>query len=97
MKCPKCEKVGQKSSVQEHGTFATSMFVKRYWDDDGEKIHNHDPNIYSTSYSCSQGHEWAMSRIGSCGSCDFGGEEWEGGLTDRPKTNAPAKLVDEGA
>ena len=61
MKCPTCAESGLKSRVYETGAFRTAMAVSRYWDEDGKLVVD-DPNTTTTSYRCSNGHEWSEAQ-----------------------------------
>ena len=65
MKCSACEKEGKRSIVQQGGTFSTLMGVHQYYDEDG-KYHCHDPNTHTTSFRCSNGHDFGESRNNEC-------------------------------
>jgi hypothetical protein len=57
MICKECQSRGVKSSIHELGSMTTLMGVSRSWDEDGnERLH--DPNVTTTHYRCSNGHEW---------------------------------------
>lgn len=73
MKCSVCQEKGIKSNVYPGASFSTAMGFTPYYDENG-KYHLHDMNTMSTSYSCSLGHRWSVSRKGSCPSCDFGSD-----------------------
>ncbi len=57
MKCPECLKEGKRSRVYVGESSTTAMRTFSYYDEDGE-FHHDDPNITTTSYSCSEGHNW---------------------------------------
>ncbi len=57
MKCPECIKNGEKSCVYIGMRTSTTMSTSCYYDEDG-KLAINDPNITTTSYSCSNGHNW---------------------------------------
>lgn len=71
MKCPVCQERGLKSNVYPGPRYCTLMYCAPYYDEDGN-YHNHDMNTATTSYNCSLGHSWTVSRKGECASCDFG-------------------------
>jgi len=58
MKCPECVKEGKRSKVYPGMTFRTLLAWSVHFDEDGE-YHVDDPNITTTSYSCSNGHKWS--------------------------------------
>lgn len=65
MKCPECKKAKLKSRVYPGIGSATLMYCRPFYDEDG-KYHFHDLNTTTTSYSCSQGHDWVETTKGSC-------------------------------
>lgn len=77
MKCPECIKQGLRSRVKPDLTpkirHAVYIIVKTYWDEDGV-YHSHDPEITTTHYLCSNGHEFSKTRQNPCGApgCDYG-------------------------
>ena len=71
MKCPECVKVRGRSVVTEGGGRTTLMSPNNYYDEDGI-FHSHDPNITTTTYSCSNGHEWTDKSKSSCPNCNYG-------------------------
>lgn len=73
MKCPECEKEGQRSTVFSGGGTVTLMSYTPFWDEDGV-YHVHDPNTHGTNLSCSRGHKWSLRRLAPCGApgCNYG-------------------------
>ena len=73
--CPECKASGLKSRVTPHGGSRTLMRCSPYYDEDGV-YHHHDTNITTSSYSCSNGHEWTTKSRGKCPApgCEFGGK-----------------------
>lgn len=65
MKCPTCESEGRTSYVYPGGMTVTAMYCPSFYDEDG-RYHNHDSNISTARYSCSNGHAWTVSTTGSC-------------------------------
>lgn len=65
MKCSECVKEGKKSIVNVGGTTVTAMATQHYFDEDG-KEHVHNPNTYSTTYFCSNGHTWGEGERKIC-------------------------------
>ena len=74
MKCSKCVAEGKTSRVYTGGGSSTCMAWDTYYDEDG-KYHSHDPNYHSSNYRCSNGHEWVMTYIAKCSSCDYGKDD----------------------
>ena len=65
LKCPECVELGLRSTVTVGVGMTTLMNTHQFYDEDG-KYHFHDPNHSSTSYTCSQGHEWSTSHVSKC-------------------------------
>ncbi len=65
MKCPKCQKEGKESKVFPHGSSTTLMHSQPFYDEKG-KYHDHDPNITTSQYSCSNGHRWTEKNNSIC-------------------------------
>ena len=63
MKCPQCQKEGKRSRVSVGPSSTTLMSVHSYYDEDG-KFFQDDPNITTTSYSCSEGHSGTLRTRG---------------------------------
>lgn len=76
MRCPECVEQGLRSRVYGGNDGVTLLGFNPYYDEDGN-YHSHDPNKYSTSYHCSNGHRWQVSRVSLCPAvdCDYGKEE----------------------
>lgn len=73
MKCPECQKDGEKSKVYVPTCgMRTLMGWQSFWDEDGN-YHSHDLNTTTTIYSCSRGHEWTVK---SKDPCQVPGCEW---------------------
>jgi len=73
MKCPQCIESGLRSTISIGGSFTTSMASASYYDEGGN-YHHHDLNMTSTTYRCSNGHEWTGNSKSQCPNleCDFG-------------------------
>ncbi len=65
MKCPTCERDGIRSIVHVGGTTSTLMTIQEFYDEEG-RHHRHDYNNRTTSYRCSNGHEWTESIRPKC-------------------------------
>lgn len=65
MKCPECIKEGKKSTISIGSSVITAMPVHRFYGEDG-KYHEHDPNVRSTQYRCSNGHGWVDGENPKC-------------------------------
>lgn len=72
MKCPQCESTGMRSQVFPGPRYTTLMSSHSYYDEDG-RLHHHDPNVSTTQYKCSNGHEWPEHSAPTCSvpGCDF--------------------------
>ena len=72
MICPICKFKKIKSIVKPHGGSSTAMYCSPYYDENGN-YHNHDLNIISESYSCSNSHHWVLKFHNPCPhkDCDF--------------------------
>lgn len=75
MKCPECQKQGLKSIVYEGPIMSTASYSPPFYDEDGVR-HDHDGNITTFSYSCSNGHRWSKRMGKSCPApgCDWSNE-----------------------
>lgn len=73
MKCPVCKKQKLKSKVFSRRSKSTLMAGLPYYDENG-KYHDHDPNITTTGYECSNGHVFEIKSRKKCMSCDYGGD-----------------------
>lgn len=71
MTCEKCMLDKKKSRVMTYGGASTLLTHTPYYDEDG-KLHQHDPNWRTHHFTCSNGHEWTMTRRFRCSNCDFG-------------------------
>lgn len=68
MKCPFCVEQGLRSKIYPRGGgFVTLMGTRSFYDEDGNG-HDHDPNWRTSSYRCSNLHNWSRSSRGGC--CD---------------------------
>ena len=65
MKCKECVANGQKSKVYPGYSTTTCAGVQTFYDEDG-KFHIHDPNVTTTTYTCSNGHEWVEDKRSKC-------------------------------
>ncbi|KKR00149.1 MAG: hypothetical protein UT24_C0016G0038 [Candidatus Woesebacteria bacterium GW2011_GWB1_39_12] len=57
MKCPECQKKGDKSEIYIGMSTRTLLGWQQYYDKDGI-LHDKDPNHTTTEYECSKGHKW---------------------------------------
>ena len=73
-KCSQCAKENKKSSVYIGSSWSTLMNSTSFYDKEG-RYHYHDPNITTTGYRCSNGHEWSIDTGGS--QCTFKHDEQE--------------------
>jgi len=65
MICKQCQTDGEKSTIQVGVGTTTLLYCAPYFDEDG-KYHNHDSNISTSNYTCSNGHKFSKSTSGSC-------------------------------
>lgn len=65
MICPECLKENKESRVYPGVSYSTCMYYFPYYDEKGN-FHNHDSNITTTDYSCSNDHKFQTKRSGSC-------------------------------
>ena len=65
MICPFCKEEGEKSLVYPGVGTVTAMYCPPFYDEEG-RMHIHDSNITTQSYSCSRGHNWTEKSKGSC-------------------------------
>jgi hypothetical protein len=62
MMCEKCRAEGKKSKVYIGAQTSTLMAPPpAYYDENGRLVVPPDPNVYTTEYRCSNGHEWTVS------------------------------------
>lgn len=72
IRCKKCAEEGEKSSVYPGLATSTLLFSAPYYDEDG-RLHDHDYNTHTRSFSCSRGHSWEESEKGRpCPTCGMG-------------------------
>lgn len=72
MKCPECVKENKKSEVYPSVGSTTSIYCQPFYDEEGN-YHDHDSNIITTEYRCSNDHTWQEKTTGSCW-CGWPGE-----------------------
>lgn len=65
MICEQCKQDGKTSRVSRGLTYVTAMGYDQYYDENG-KEHFHDPNKRTTSFACSNGHQFEITRIPKC-------------------------------
>ena len=65
MICETCKAEGKTSRVFDRGGSTTCAYYQPFYDENG-KWHNHDGNITTTGYECSNGHRWTVESTGSC-------------------------------
>jgi len=65
MKCPKCEKLGQKSRVYVIMSATKAMGGMPFYDEDG-KYHVDGPLLTTIKYICFNGHSWEKVSGSSC-------------------------------
>jgi len=83
MKCEKCVSEGEQSSIQAPaGGVSTAIASAPYYDNEGI-YHHHDPNSFTSAYSCSRGHRWVRSTRSGCPAGDYEGTVEVSWLEDR--------------
>jgi len=92
MICPTCRTNGTKSTIDFDGMrHSTAMIAHHFFDENG-KEHHHDPNWYTDSLICSNGHLIDRAMKKGCGNC---GDDGELEITVKPesekKSAKPAK------
>jgi hypothetical protein len=65
MRCPQCKEESKKSVVYPGLSTTTLMGWFPYYDEEGN-YHNHDPNIHTTAYRCSNEHRWIIKEQLGC-------------------------------
>jgi len=60
IQCPQCRDAGQTSEVRRGISTTTTEYWEPYFGEDGKK-HHHNPNVATTLYKCSEGHQWAIT------------------------------------
>jgi len=65
MICPECGKARLQSRVYIGVSSTTLAYSPPFYDEEG-RYHDHDPNIRTTQYECSNGHQWAETTRPSC-------------------------------
>ncbi len=65
MKCPECEKENLESIIYKKGNSSTLVNYMPFYDKEGN-YHNHDKNIATSDYKCSNGHRFIIKSSGSC-------------------------------
>lgn len=58
--CPECQKQGLTSNVFVGISTSTALYYEPYYDKEGN-YHDENPNLITTEYHCSNGHEWSES------------------------------------
>lgn len=76
MKCPECIAEEKTSRVFPGGSSVTLLGHQPYYDEEGV-YHSHDPNWFSTSYRCSNGHSWGDRHRNPCPTpgCEWGEDD----------------------
>lgn len=63
--CTECQREGKTSHVYPRGGYVTLLYCQPFYDENG-RYHNHDSNMTTSAYECSNGHSWQTKRGGSC-------------------------------
>jgi len=67
--CYQCYEEGFENELEFQKMSQTVMAVNEFYDDDG--LHHHDPNVISTYYKCSEGHELVLMERSLCPICNW--------------------------
>jgi len=84
--CHDCANSGMKSTVtMGHGSITTA-YCPPFHDENGS-LHTHDSNVSSTTYSCSNGHQWETKSTGGrwCG--------WPNNITEAETKSKSREIV----
>ena len=68
MICPECKAAGITSCVYAGAAMSTLMVAHAFYDEAGA-WHNHDRNVTSRTYTCTNGHEWVHGTTPDCPTC----------------------------
>lgn len=63
--CGECKAEWKRSMVTPEVPNRTRVDWKPFYDEDGH-LHQHDPNVTVTHFTCSQGHHWNDEAKGKC-------------------------------
>ena len=74
-KCPLCVEEGKKSKLFCHGSMTTLAGGPPNYYDEEEKLHVHDPNRTTRSYTCSNGHNFSHMFYHKCPNCDYNADK----------------------
>ena len=65
MKCPFCIEEGKRSTVHLGYCTSTAMgWEPYYYNENGDVVHNVNPNTITQEYYCSNGHRWIIKSGG---------------------------------
>lgn len=70
--CPECVESGDRSRVASLGGARNLMGYTPFYDEDGQ-YHQHDPNVLTSGYKCSNGHVFTRKSHSPCPTC---GPDW---------------------
>lgn len=86
MRCPNCTETGAAHTVTQGAERSTMVRHGGHWDAQ-DVYHDHNPNTYTNSYTCSNGHAWTQARPSV--PCPAKGCPWKGPnpLTAGQQTN----------
>jgi len=68
MNCPSCAAQGITSEVTIVSNAGSTLAWQPHTDERG-LVHEHDPNIYRTTYRCARGHQWLEKTRKPCPLC----------------------------
>jgi hypothetical protein len=64
VKCSECQMMGMKSRVYQGITTMTLLYCQPYYDELGNIVYPPSPNKGTTTYRCSNGHNWTGEHRG---------------------------------
>lgn len=92
MKCKICEQEDKVSRLYvSGGCTVTLMSWETYYDENGY-YHNHDPNITTTAFKCSNGHYYKIESKKGCQSCGTSGSEKIIYIQENPAVVTPTSI-----
>lgn len=70
MICPHCRAENQRSVVEVVRSTSGTEPKQHFFDEDGQE-HFHNPNVYVTEFTCSNGHRFAERSSYQCSVCGY--------------------------
>lgn len=97
MKCPECERTGQRSKLYMPELYASTLMggSRRYYDEDGQ-LHYHEVNSSRGQAHCSDGHILVVTRSTKCPApeCDYGTPQRITFVPPRPTEPEPSSYIE---